>query len=96
MLATDRKTRKLLTTYRAHHPKTDVDRLYLKRSGGGRGLIGVEDCVSMEIHSLKKYLMLTGEKLLEDVLNSRLLRSENATTKEEIQKDHETLYTWAS
>lgn len=40
--------------------------------------------------------MLTGEKLLEDVLNSRLLRSENATTKEEIQKDHETLYTWAS
>ena len=39
--------------------------------------------------------MLTGEKLLEDVLNSKLLRSENATTKE-IQKDHETLYTWAS
>ena len=26
-----RKTRKLLTMYRAHHPKTDVDRLYLKR-----------------------------------------------------------------
>ena len=30
----DTKTRKLLTCNRAHHPKADVDRLYIKRSEG--------------------------------------------------------------
>ena len=34
----DRKSRKLLTLYGALHPKSDVDRLYLPRSKGGRGL----------------------------------------------------------
>ena len=41
----DRKTRKLVTMYEAHHPKEEVDRLYLQRHEGGRGLIGLEDCV---------------------------------------------------
>ena len=27
----ERKTRKLLTTHRQHHPKADVDRLYVPR-----------------------------------------------------------------
>ena len=40
----------------AHHPKVDVDRMYLRRTAGGRGLIGVEDCVRIEIDSLEKYL----------------------------------------
>ena len=39
----DRKTRKLLTTYRSMHPQADVDRLYMKRKDGGRGLISIED-----------------------------------------------------
>ena len=33
--ALDRKTRKMLTIYGAHHPKADVDRMYLKRAEGG-------------------------------------------------------------
>jgi hypothetical protein len=32
----DRKTRKVLTMYKMHHPKADIDRLYVKRKGGGR------------------------------------------------------------
>ena len=39
----DRRTRKLMTIYRAHHPKADVNRLYLQRWKGGRGLLGLED-----------------------------------------------------
>jgi hypothetical protein len=27
---TDRKTRKMLTTYRMHHPKADIHRLYIQ------------------------------------------------------------------
>ena len=33
----DRKTRKLLTIHGQHHPKADVDRLYVPRKQGGRG-----------------------------------------------------------
>jgi len=36
----DRKTRKVLTMYKMHHPNADIDRLYVKRiGGGGRGLL---------------------------------------------------------
>ena len=58
--------------YGAHHPKADVDRFYIKRSREGRRLIGVEDVASMEIHSLKDYLMSNGENMLEDVQNNGL------------------------
>ena len=34
----DAKTRKLLTMERMNHPKADVERLYLPRKSGGRGL----------------------------------------------------------
>ena len=62
--ALDRRTRKMLTMYGAHHPKADVDRMYLRRAKGGRGLIGVEDCVRIEIDSLEKYLQNSKEELL--------------------------------
>ena len=48
----DRKTRKKLTMYGAFHAKSNVNRLYLARQKGGRGLIGVEDTVRREEHSL--------------------------------------------
>ena len=35
----DRKTRKILTIHGQHHPKEDVDRLYVPRKQGGRGLM---------------------------------------------------------
>ena len=38
----DRKTRKLLTKERMHHPTSDVDRMCLPKSSGGRGLIQIE------------------------------------------------------
>jgi hypothetical protein len=34
----DRKTRKMLTLYKIRHPKADIDRLYVKRKEGRRGL----------------------------------------------------------
>ena len=49
----DRKTRKLLTMYGAFHPKSDVDRLYLPRAMGGRGLISCEGCITSEENKRK-------------------------------------------
>ena len=36
---TDWKTRQILTMHTMHHPKADTDRLYVKRKGGGKGLL---------------------------------------------------------
>ena len=52
----DRKTRKLLTIYRSVHPQSDIDRLYWRRAGGGRGLLSVEEAVHLEENSLGFYL----------------------------------------
>jgi hypothetical protein len=43
------KTRKILTMYKMHHTKADIDRLYVKRKGGGRGLLQVETAYKAEI-----------------------------------------------
>ena len=71
--AMDRKTRKTMTMHRALHPQADVDRLYLPRSKGGRGMISVEDCEEMEIKSLKEYVVASNERLLNAVEGEQIL-----------------------
>ena len=44
----DRKTTKLIIIYRGIRSKSYVDRLYMPRSDGGRGLVSVKDCVEEE------------------------------------------------
>ena len=52
----NRKTRKLLTIHGQHHPKADVDRLYVARRQGGRGLMQLEAALGVEITKLVEYL----------------------------------------
>ena len=80
--AVDRKTRKMMTMYGAFHPKSDVDRLYVKRKDGGRGLISIERCVKEEESSLKCYVAKSEEKLLKGVAKFEKL---NANEMEEIR-----------
>ena len=54
--AIDRKSRKLFTIYEALHPKSDVDRLYIPRKEGDRGLISIENCVELAIRDLEVYV----------------------------------------
>ena len=62
--AIDRKTRKLFTIYGALHPKSDVDRLYMPRKEGGRGLISIEDCVESAIRGLEVSVHRSEERLI--------------------------------
>ena len=48
----DPKTTKIVTVYGELHPRSNVGRLYLSRSEGGRGLVSIEDCASDERKSL--------------------------------------------
>ena len=58
-------TRKLFTIYGALHPKSDVERLYIPRKEGGRGLISIEDCVELAIRGLEVYVHGSEEILIQ-------------------------------
>ena len=62
--ALDRRTRKLMTTHKALHPKSNVDRLYIPMKEGGRGLISVADVTQTTILGLQKYIQESEEKLI--------------------------------
>jgi hypothetical protein len=63
----DRMTRKQLTLYGALHPKSDVDRLYVDRKDGGRGLFSVEDLVRHEERQLNHYMKNSKESVMKAV-----------------------------
>ena len=60
----DTKTRNFLNMYKMHHPKSDVDRLYLPRTEGGRGLTQQEPSYKSTTIGLDKYLQETHDTLL--------------------------------
>lgn len=62
LLARDRKVRQIMHPNKAHHAGASIERLYLPRIGGGRGLQSVELLWEYEIVGVAKYL-LTSEEL---------------------------------
>ena len=63
----DKMTKKTLIMYGALQPMSDIDRLYLERKHGGRGLISIEMCVRLEENNLGFYVRGSNEMLLEGV-----------------------------
>ena len=45
-----------MTMHKALHPRDDVDRLYVQRREGGRGLASIEDSVNTSIQRLEEYI----------------------------------------
>jgi len=58
----DRKTIKMLTLYKIHHPKADIDRLFVKRKEGGRELVQIEEAYKAEIINIAEYLNVNYKK----------------------------------
>ena len=89
----DRKTRKLLTIHRSHHPKADVDRIYLKRAEGGRGLLQIEMSEKTSIIGLNSYLESTRDWMMKCVrlheMNKKLYSVTRKTTKYQSQLSYE-------
>jgi hypothetical protein len=63
----DRKARKLLTIHGQHHPKADVDSLYVSRKYRGRVLMQLEETCIIEITKLMEYVGSTGDPLIQIV-----------------------------
>ena len=53
--------------YWVHHLKSDADRLYLRGTKGGIGLIEVEDCERITVKILGEYLQISKENILAEV-----------------------------
>ena len=51
----DRKTRKVMTANHALHPQSDLDRLYMPRNEGGRGVRQIKQTVDEEKQALCDY-----------------------------------------
>ena len=53
----NRIVRTSLTKYRMHHPKAAVERLYIPRKAGGRGLLDLRALCNRQVTGLKKYFL---------------------------------------
>ena len=42
--------------YKMHHPKVNIGKLYVKRKGGGRGLLQIKATYKAEIINIAEYL----------------------------------------
>ena len=82
----DRKTRKMMTQYGALHLKSDVDRVYVARQKGGRGLISCEMCVKAEEDHLAWYVRNSNDRLMAGVRKIKILDSEGAKEKNEFKR----------
>ena len=80
----DVRMRKILTMNGALHPRSNVDRLYLKRNEGGRGLLSVEECVKAEAKGLWEYINNKEELMLKEVCKEKKLQEEE--TKADFRK----------
>ena len=60
----NKKTRKLSAISGALHPKSNVNRLYVPRKEGERGLISIEDCVKLAVRGLEVYVHGSEERLI--------------------------------
>ena len=81
----DRKSRKTMTICGALHPKSDVDRFYIKRKRG-RGPMSVERCVREKENSLGFYVANSEENLIKGVAAAETINTEDTVTSGEFKK----------
>ena len=77
----DQRTRKLMTVHKALHPKDDVDRLYIPRKEGGRGIGSIEDSVDTSIQQLEVYIEKHERRLITAIRNKTDNTIDNRMTK---------------
>ena len=66
----DQRTRKLMTMHKALHPRDHVNRLYVSRRGGGRGLASIEDSMKILTQRLEDYIEKYGGRLIAATRNN--------------------------
>ena len=89
----DQQTQKLLNMQRGLHPRSSVDRLYLARAWGGRGLLSVKNCVELERSNLFDYAAKNNERLLKAAAEELQVRT-NINGKNKDKRENERQAGW--
>ena len=82
----DQRTRKLMTMHKALHPKDNVDRLYVPRKEGRRGLASIADSVDTSLQRLEDYIEKHKSGLITAIRNNTDNTMDNRMTKIRKQK----------
>ena len=82
----DQITRKLMTMHKALHPRDLVDRLYVPRKEGGRGLSSIEDSVDTSIQRHEEYIEKHNRGLITAIRNKTNNTIDKRITKNRKQK----------
>ena len=82
----DPRKRKLMTMHKALHQRDDVDRLYLSRKDGGRGLASIEDSVDALVQQLEDYIQKHDGRLITAIKNHTVNTMDNRRTLSRKQK----------
>ena len=90
----DQRTRKLMTIHKALHPRDDVDRLYVSRKEGGRGLASIEDTVDASIQRLEDYIEKYERGLITAIRNDTDNTIDNRMTTTRKQKWEKKITLW--
>ena len=85
----NRDTRKILNMYGALHPRADVDRLYLPRDLGGRGLQDIAETLEREDRSLTDYVYSHDDDPLLTVVRSSSLYRQRSESLDDWKKTME-------
>ena len=59
---------------KALHSRANVDRLYIPREEGGKGLMSIEECVNTEIRALGQYLQSSQEEWLKNAWEEKVIK----------------------
>ena len=59
-----------MTMHKALHPRDDVDRLYVPRKEGGRGLASIENSIDTSIQQLEDYIEKHERGLITTIRNN--------------------------
>ena len=87
----DQMTRKQINIYKSLHPRSDIDRRYVPRKKGGRGLRSLEDLVLIEKTSLAEYVNNSQEPTLQKLKSEGIVQDSVSTKqkKDDIETDRE-------
>ena len=90
----DQRTKILMTMHKALHPRDEVDRLYVSRKEGGRGLASIEDSVDASIQRLEDYIEKHERGLITAIRNDtdNTIDDRITTTRKQKWKKNPTLW----
>ena len=86
--ALGRKTRNKLIMYSALHPRSDVNRLYLSRKNGGRGLHEIEECVKVKRNNFALHESRRQDEMVRQIVREGVVNIEGVKDGSSLRKEN--------